>query len=312
VRSEGKEIMMKEALSVAIRASLRAGSAIIDIYESADDLEIQKKDDDSPLTRADRAAHDVISNILMEASSSVTPHLLSEEGKSIPYEERKNWEYFWLVDPLDGTKEFINRNGEFTVNIALIHKDTPVVGVVYVPVKQTLYFAAEGVGGYKLVDSEWLMVDGDVVDSDWFLVDGSNSIDEVINRSASLPIEKTIKQQLSTNNHIPSTINHPPITIIASRSHMNEETTQFIDDMKKRYEHVELVSAGSSLKLCMVAEGTADIYPRLGPTMEWDTAAAHAVVQYAGARIYTYPEQDRLVYNKQDLLNPYFVVSGLS
>ena len=303
---------MKEALSVAIRASLQAGSAIIDIYESADDLEIQEKDDDSPLTRADRAAHDVISNILMEASSSVTPHLLSEEGKSIPYEERKNWEYFWLVDPLDGTKEFINRNGEFTVNIALIHKDTPVVGVVYVPVKQTLYFAAKGVGGYKLVDSEWLMVDGDVVDSDWFLVDGSNSIDEVINRSASLPIEKTIKQQLSTNNHIPSTINHPPITIIASRSHMKEETTQFIDDMKKRYEHVELVSAGSSLKLCMVAEGTADIYPRLGPTMEWDTAAAHAVVQYAGARIYTYPGQDRLVYNMQDLLNPYFVVSGLS
>jgi len=312
VSGEGKEIMMKEALSVAIRASLQAGSAIIDIYQSADDLEIQKKDDNSPLTRADRAAHDVISHILMDASSTITPHLLSEEGRDIPYEERKNWEYFWLVDPLDGTKEFINRNGEFTVNIALIYKDTPVLGVVYVPVKQTLYYAAEGVGAYKLVDSEWSMVDGDVVDSDWWIVDGNDSVDDVINRSTMLPIKKTINQPLSTSNHIPSTNHQQPITIIASRSHMNEETTQFVDDMKKRYEHVELVSAGSSLKLCMVAEGTADIYPRLGPTMEWDTAAAHAVVQYAGAKIYTYPEQYRLVYNKQDLLNPYFVVSGLS
>src|SRR6056297_3380436 len=167
--------MIKEALSVAIRASLQAGSAIIDIYESADDLEIQKKDDDSPLTRADRAAHEVISDILIGASSSITPHLLSEEGRDIPYEERKNWEYFWLVDPLDGTKEFINRNGEFTVNIALIHKDTPVLGVVYVPVKQTLYYAAERIGAYKLVDSEWLIVDGE------------NSIDDVINRSTRLP-----------------------------------------------------------------------------------------------------------------------------
>jgi 3'(2'), 5'-bisphosphate nucleotidase len=298
VRSEGKEIMMKEALSVAIRASLQAGSAIIDIYESADDLEIQKKDDDSPLTRADRAAHDVISNILMEASSSVTPHLLSEEGKSIPYEERKNWEYFWLVDPLDGTKEFINRNGEFTVNIALIHKDTPVVGVVYVPVKQTLYFAAEGVGGYKIENSE--KVKSEAVKR------GDFPIDEIISNSEKLPVSS----KHSTAHSSPLTSHS--ITIIASRSHMNEETTQFIDDMKKRYEHVELVSAGSSLKLCMVAEGTADIYPRLGPTMEWDTAAAHAVVQCAGARIYTYPGQDRLVYNKQDLLNPYFVVSGLS
>src|SRR6056297_45326 len=144
---------MKEALSVAVRAALKAGSAIIDIYQSADDLEIQKKDDDSPLTRADRAAHDVISNILMEASSSVTPHLLSEEGKNIPYEQRKKWEYFWLVDPLDGTKEFINRNGEFTVNIALIRKDRPVLGVVYVPVKQTLYYAAEGIGAYRFGNS---------------------------------------------------------------------------------------------------------------------------------------------------------------
>lgn len=305
---EEKDIEMKEALSVAIRASLQAASAIIDIYESADDLEIQKKDDNSPLTRADRAAHDVISHILMEASSTITPHLLSEEGRDIPYEERKNWDYFWLVDPLDGTKEFINRNGEFTVNIALIRKDRPVLGVVYVPVKQTLYYAAEGIGSYRFGNSE--KVKSEAVKSEEF------SIDEIIGNSEKLPVSS----KYSTAHSSPLTVHSTPfppltvhsITIIASRSHMNEETTQFIDDMKKRYEHVELVYAGSSLKLCMVAEGTADIYPRLGPTMEWDTAAAHAVVRYAGAQIYTYPEEKQLVYNKQDLLNPYFVVSGLS
>lgn len=303
--SEEKEIEMKEALSVAVRAALKAGSAIIDIYQSADDLEIQKKDDDSPLTKADRAAHEVISEILMGASSSVTPHLLSEEGKNIPYEERKNWEYFWLVDPLDGTKEFINRNGEFTVNIALIHKDTPVLGVVYVPVKKTLYHAAEGIGAYKFGNSE--KVKSETVKG------GNLSIDEIISNSEKLPVSS----KHSTAHSSPLTVHPTPfppltphsITIIASRSHMNEETTQFVDDMKKRYDHVELVSAGSSLKLCMVAEGTADIYPRLGPTMEWDTAAAHAVVQYAGARIVTYPDEKQLVYNKQDLLNPYFVIS---
>lgn len=305
---KGKEVKMKDALVVAIKASLMAGSAIIDIYESADDFEIQKKDDDSPLTRADRAAHDVISEILMGASSSITPHLLSEEGRDIPYEERKNWEYFWLVDPLDGTKEFINRNGEFTVNIALIHKDTPVLGVVYVPVKQILYFAVEGIGAYRFGNSEKVKseavirneVKSETVKSDEF------SINEIIRNSEKLPVST----KHSTAHSSPLTVHS--ITIIASRSHMNDETMKFVEDMKKQYQHVELVSAGSSLKLCMVAEGTADVYPRLGPTMEWDTAAAHAVVQYAGAQIYTYPEQDRLVYNKQDLLNPYFVVSGIS
>ena len=303
---EKKNIMIKEALSVAIRASLQAGSAIIDIYESADDLEIQKKDDDSPLTRADRAAHEVISDILIGASSSITPHLLSEEGRDIPYEERKNWEYFWLVDPLDGTKEFINRNGEFTVNIALIRKDRPVLGVVYVPVKQTLYYAAEGIGAYRFGNSE--KVKSEAVKSEEF------SIDEIIGNSEKLPVSS----KHSTAHSSPLTVHPTPfplltvhsITIIASRSHMNEETMKFVDDMKKKYKHVVLVSAGSSLKLCMVAEGSADIYPRLGPTMEWDTAAAHAVVQYAGARIVTYPEEKPLAYNKMNLLNPFFVVSG--
>jgi len=293
--------MIKEALSVAIRASLQAGSAIIDIYESADDLEIQKKDDDSPLTRADRAAHEVISDILIGASSSITPHLLSEEGRDIPYEERKNWEYFWLVDPLDGTKEFINRNGEFTVNIALIRKDRPVLGVVYVPVKQTLYYAAEGIGAYRFgnsgkVKSETVI--REKVKSEEF------SIDEILSYSEKL----SVLSKHSTAHSSPITSHS--ITIIASRSHMNDETMKFVDDMKKKYKHVVLVSAGSSLKLCMVAEGSADIYPRLGPTMEWDTAAAHAVVQYAGARIVTYPEEKPLAYNKMNLLNPFFVVSG--
>jgi len=191
---------------------------------------------------------------------------LSEEGKDIPYSSRKNWEYFWMVDQVDGTKEFIKKNGEFTVNIALIHQGVPVLGVVYAPALNQMYWAKQGEGAFK---------------------DG-----------AKLPL-KTPEQRQTYK-------------IVASRSHMSDETKTFIDEIETN-KSKELIAIGSSLKICLVAEGEADIYPRLGPTMEWDTAAAHAVVLEAGVNIFVHQQvktAKELAYNKENLLNPFFVVGN--
>ena len=270
---------------IAIKAALDAGEAILEIY--AQDFEVEFKSDDSPLTAADKASHEII-----VAALEKTPYpVLSEESGSISYEERRQWETYWLVDPLDGTKEFIKKNGEFTVNIALVENGVPVMGVVYVPVKDTLYFGNES-GAFKAVDCKGKSI-------------------EVILESA---------QACSVSKEPDS-----PIRIVASKSHCNDETRDFIAAIEKRFGDVELVSRGSSLKLCMVAEGSADIYPRIAPTMEWDTAAAHAVVRAAGGEVVQFdpdvgapdylpgnaPELQPVVYNKEDLLNPYFVVSGI-
>jgi len=236
-----------------------AGNAIMQVYKQ--DFEVEYKQDSSPLTLADKKANDIIEDGLNQLS--VNFPILSEEGKEIPYEDRKHWEYFWLVDPLDGTKEFVKKNGEFTVNIALIHKDTPVLGVVYAPALGVCYWAKQDEGAFK---------------------DGQK-----------LPL-KTVDQRNTYK-------------IVASRSHMSDETQAFIDAIDTQKEK-ELISIGSSLKICLVAEGEADIYPRLGPTMEWDTGAAHAIVNESGKNLQKYKNGkcSEHEYNKEDLLNQWFVV----
>jgi len=236
-----------------------AGNAIMQIYKQ--DFEVEYKQDSSPLTLADKKANDIIEDGLNQLPFTLP--ILSEEGKEIPYKDRKHWEYFWLVDPLDGTKEFVKKNDEFTVNIALIHKDTPVLGVVYAPALDICYWAKKDEGAFK---------------------DG-----------ARLPLKTT--DQRNTYK------------IVASRSHMSDETQAFIDAINTGKEK-ELTSIGSSLKICLVAEGEADIYPRLGPTMEWDTGAAHAIVNESGKSLEKYMNGKYLKheYNEEDLLNQWFIV----
>lgn len=262
--------MLKELLITAIEASLRAGEAILEVYNS-NVFETEMKEDKSPLTIADKKAHNTITGIL----NSTNFPILSEEGRNISYAERKDWSYFWMVDPLDGTKEFINRNGDFTVNIALIHNREPVLGVVYVPVTGVLYFAAKGQGSFRLQDCK------------------NQSLDDIFAQAEILPV-------IHSNS---------VYSVVASRSHMNDDTKLFIEEIEREKGQIQLISRGSALKICMVAEGTADVYPRFGPTMEWDTAAGHAVAVEAGCSFFQGDQCSAFVYNKENLLNPYFIVS---
>ncbi len=261
-----------ELLFGAVQASLKGGVEILKVYDS--DFAVEHKDDKSPLTLADKNAHNAICENLKKFNIPV----LSEEGKSIDYSERSKWEYFWMVDPLDGTKEFIKRNGEFTVNIALIHNQKSILGVIYVPVTKTLYFAAEGLGCYK---SEI-----------WNLKSDNASLEELIKSSKKLPLETTNKK----------------FTVVASRSHLSEETEMFIDGLKTIHKEVDFISSGSSIKLCLVAEGSANVYPRFAPTMEWDTAAGQAICEIAGKKVVDYTTNQNLLYNKPNLLNNWFTV----
>ena len=258
-----------ELLIKAINASIEGGHAIMEVYAS--DFSVEHKDDKSPLTLADKNCNDVIENHLKGTDIP----FLSEEGAKISFEDRKDWEYSWLVDPLDGTKEFVKRNGEFTVNIALIHNGNPVMGVIYVPVKKELYFAMEGMGAYKIIRNTTI-----------------DNLDELVLASNKLPIN------YNRDNYV----------IVGSRSHMSAETEVFFEEMKKKYGNVEVMAVGSSLKLCMVAEGKADAYPRYAPTMEWDTGAGHAIAKYAGFSVKQYNSSEDVIYNKEDLLNPWFLV----
>ena len=237
-----------------------AGSAIMEIY--AGEFSVELKGDASPLTCADRASHRVIADGLTAATPGIP--ILSEEGGDIPYQERAEWSRFWLVDPLDGTKEFIKHNGEFTVNIALVEDGRVIAGVVYVPAQDTLYF-------------------GCLEDGCWKSNDGENLV----------PIE------------VRKADHERGLTVVMSRSHPSPELAKYLQEIKV----AEALPVGSSLKLCVVAEGKADLYPRLGPTMEWDTAAGHAIVEAAGGTVLT-EDGTPLRYNKESLLNPYFIVRG--
>ncbi len=277
-------------LLIALRAAKDAGRAVLDVYKQ--DFDVWYKEDRSPLTAADQLSHKIIVDHLNDPSIKTFP-VLSEEGKEIPFEQRCAWKYFWLVDPLDGTKEFIKRNGEFTVNIALIHQKRPVLGVIYAPVKKCFYFASVDIGAYRLRynDADECLDEG-VAGSD-----EDEVLDAILKRSDKLPHKDL---QLDTSDS--------QLIIVGSRSHPSKEFEDFVESMKKKYAEVEVISSGSSLKLCLVAEGTADIYPRLGPTMEWDTAAGHAIVEQASGSVVDYETREPLEYNKKNLLNPWFIV----
>lgn len=253
------DVWLEEVVALATEA----GRRILDVYERQFDVSL--KDDDSPLTDADRAAHEVI----VKRLAALTPDIpvLSEESAKIEYSQRAGWQRFWLVDPLDGTKEFVNRNGEFTVNIALIENGAPVLGVVYVPVTGVSYLAIRGQGAWK----------------------ETGGCDRQ-------PI------------HV-RTYRGGRATIVASRSHRGDAVDRFLANLKAREGEYDTESLGSSLKFCRVAEGAADLYPRLGPTSEWDTAAAQCVVECAGGRV-TDLDGQPLLYNKSNILNPWFLVSG--
>jgi 3'(2'), 5'-bisphosphate nucleotidase len=287
--SDWKKIDIDEVIDIA----LEAGKAIMEIYKK--DFDVEYKQDESPLTEADRVAHRIISEGLahLKSTGSEFP-ILSEEGKEILYEERKSWRTYWCVDPIDGTKEFIKKNGEFTVNIALIHDGEPVLGVVYAPAIEEMYWAKKGKGAYK----------GRVPSSEF-----------CVQNIEKLPVTSDMQ-------------NGSDFRIVASKSHLNEETKRFVEEITRNTQHVTRISKGSSLKLLMIAEGSADLYPRLAPTMEWDTAAADAIVREAGKKVCIWQnsstlkspefphgisdllakELPLLEYNKADLLNPFFIV----
>ena len=244
-------------LALAKEAALLGGREIMDVYQN--DFDVVHKEDNSPLTIADQRANRVIEEHLKTTEIPI----LSEEGIHLDYDTRKKWEYLWIVDPLDGTKEFIKRNGEFTVNIALVKNGLPILGVIYVPVKNWMYFG-NSKGSFKEINNE------------------------------------VIK--------LPFSVAHRPYTAVGSRSHPSKETADFFDQLKKEKGEVNVVSMGSSLKICLVAEGTADVYPRFAPTMEWDTAAGHAIAKFAGRIFKDVTTQKEMVYNREQLRNNWFIV----
>lgn len=252
---------MKQLLEIAKKAALEAGAEIMRIYtDPSQDFGIEKKSDNSPLTLADKSAHLCIMRHLRDTGIPI----LSEEGQHLPYAERREWKRLWVVDPLDGTKEFIKKNGEFTVNIALVEEGVPVLGVIYIPVSGILYYGIVGEGAWKQKDKK--------------------------------------------NIQIPVLREHTGYVVVASRSHMTPETETYIEEAKRKHTHVELVSSGSSIKICLVAEGVADSYPRFAPTMEWDTAAGDAIARAAGKKVVNVQTGSPLFYNKENLHNPWFLV----
>jgi len=261
---------MKKNLEIAILASVEAGEAIIQVYNS-DDFNVEIKDDNSPLTIADKKANDIINRYLDQTDIPI----ISEENKQLPFSIRKDWSSCWIVDPLDGTKEFIKRNGEFTVNIALVKEGKPILGVIYVPVSKTLYYTSGDSKSYKIT-----------------LENTNCTLDYIIRNASEISPIKNIE---------------PPVLIVGSRSHLNDDTKNFISEIEKNND-VAIVSKGSSLKFCLVAEGSAHLYPRFAPTMEWDTAAGHAICRNVGVKVIDQTTAKEMKYNKSNLLNNYFVV----
>lgn len=251
---------------------LLAGQEIRKIYDSQD-YTVQSKDDDSPLTTADLASNRIINEAIAKQGFPV----LSEENSEVPYAERKDWKEFFLVDPLDGTKEFLKGNGEFTVNIARIINGELIEGAVYAPVADTLYWGLRGSGSFRVDNASRIFEDPDH-----------------FNSARELPLE---------------TPREVVYRVVASKSHFTGETKNYIQGLDLMGRNLELINRGSSLKFCLMAEGSADLYPRLGTTMEWDTAAGHAIAKFAGCRIRAYGKDEELQYNKENLMNPWFVVS---
>ena len=254
-------IPLTELVNPACEIAKLAGAEILEIYQQK--FEIKEKLDHSPITSADLASHNLIVNKLRKLTPNIP--ILSEESAAIPYQERSRWTNYWLIDPLDGTREFIKRNGEFTVNIALVTHQTANLGVVYVPVQDVCYFATKGSGAFK---------------------------------------QKQGQPAVKINTRQSSPTRTP--TVCGSRSHAGKS----LQALLMRIGNYELINMGSSIKTCLVAEATADFYPRFGPTSEWDTAAAHCIVNEAGGKLVNF-ELEPLRYNTKDsLLNPSFIVFG--
>ena len=266
----------QKLLYQSIIASVAAGKEIMEVYDT--NFEVEYKDDNSPLTLADKKASDKIIGELKQFDIPV----LSEEGVHDSFEIRKTWSKLWIVDPLDGTKEFVKRNGEFTVNIALVEDNIPTVGVIFSPVFKDIYFAAKGLGAFKIDKKECA------------------SLIDVIE-------EINLEQLLKIAQKLPIVSNRENYVVVASRSHMSTDTYQHIEALKLTHKHVEIVTTGSSIKMCWVAEGIADEYPRYGPTMEWDTAAGQAILQEANAGLIDMETRLPMKYNREQLLNNWFI-----
>ena len=267
--------MMENLLNIALEAAIGAGIKIMEVYHGKD-FEIESKHDNSPLTRADKVANAVINNHLERTGIPI----ISEENKLLGYDERKDWTRCWIVDPLDGTKEFIKRNGEFTVNIALVENGKPILGIIYTPVNRELYYAlVPRQKAYKV------------------LLDTDHSFPEqVLGQKGMLGRPKKKSSRLR---------------IVGSRSHMNQETMEYLKELKKSHNSIDVVPKGSSLKFCLIAEGKADIYPRFAPTMEWDTAAGHAICNALYIKVLNVKKNGaELTYNKPDFRNDYFIVKA--
>jgi 3'(2'), 5'-bisphosphate nucleotidase len=242
--------------------ALEAGNAILDIY-SQEDFEEELKADNSPLTKADKIANEIICSALASLSDGYP--IISEENKQIPYEVREKYTRYWLVDPLDGTKEFVKRNGEFTVNIALIERNRPILGVVYAPALREMYWAIKNLGSFI--------------------------------------VKENVESAMKVNEF---KLSETGLRLVCSRSHLNDQTALFLEDFDKPI----TVSRGSSLKFLLLANNLADLYPRLAPTMEWDTAAAQIVLEEAGGMVVDFESKLPMTYNKENLLNPYFLATG--
>jgi 3'(2'), 5'-bisphosphate nucleotidase len=266
---DDSRIPYQKLLLIALEAALQAGKAIMDIYQTS--FEIEYKEDQSPLTLADRLADNIINKLLKETGIPI----LSEESAILDYTERKSWETLWIVDPLDGTKEFIQRNDEFTVNIALVYKQKPVLGIVYAPAIGEFYFASVHSGAFFV------------------------------------PLKKTtdfiLQDIIASAEKIPFDSENTAFIVLGSRSHMNAETTSYINSLKLSHPNLRVQSRGSSLKFCAVADGSCQIYPRFGTTMEWDTAAGQAILEIAGGSITEANSGYPLLYNKESLKNPHFI-----
>lgn len=261
----------RKVLEMAIEAALVAGNAILEVYNGGH-VEVEFKTDNSPLTIADKHAHNSIISVLEPAGFPI----LSEESKQAPYSIRKEWKKFWLVDPLDGTKEFISRNGDFTVNIAFVENGRPTIGVVFNPVEDSLYF-------------------GDVFSGSYRVCSASSFHDPrlLLGEVEQLPVKKS-----------------EVYGIVASRSHLTPETEQYINQLRLKHPFARIVSRGSALKFCLVAEGEANIYPRFSFTYEWDTAAGHAILAAIGGKVIEANNGGKeLKYNKENLLNPWFIAT---
>ena len=247
-----------QLLNLGLEAAVKAGKEIINIYKNTETIDYENKKDNSPLTIADTKSHNIICQHLKKTEINI----ISEESNMQDYNTRKNWKHYWLIDPLDGTKEFIKKNGEFTVNIAFMKENKPIIGIVYCPTKKTLYWNHPEKGGFK-------------------------------KKNKTIKLKKRKSVDFNKSN----------LRIITSRSHMNSKTENFISKLK----NPKTISCGSSLKILLLAENKADIYPRFGPTMEWDTAAAHAIANSTNIKLFDTGADREILYNKKNLLNPYFV-----